>query len=64
VSDRLANVLRSLDGQQERWLWVEGVAKPYVCDTHDDLAHFAARALEFNEKVKMEVFPKRPKEVA
>lgn len=50
--------VRALDGQYENWLWVSGVKKPYVCDTHDEYLHFCARAFEMGDQPRFALYRK------
>lgn len=52
------DIMRSLDGQLERWVWVEGKKNPYVCETHDETIHFIVRACEMGLNPRLETFLK------
>jgi hypothetical protein len=52
------DVIRSLDGRIERWVWVAGKKNAYICDTHDEFAHFVARACAMGLKPRFESFLK------
>lgn len=54
----LKDTVRRLDGQLERWLFVDGVRKPYICDTHDEFMHFCRRAAEHGDEPRAQYFRK------
>lgn len=58
TEDRVMRALRLGDHQREFWFWVDGVRKPYICETVDEFLHFCARAVEFDCKVRLERVPK------